>query len=156
MINTLPFSAVATVPTPDAVHNVAAQQVDAFQNALQRQTADQSAPAPQPTVAPMAGTAQADLDAQERARRGLGLEGAQNETIKSEPGDMILDGLQKLRGVFDARESRVAELMNRSTVDAGTLMAVQMEMTNFTLLVDISSKLTGKSTQALDTLMKGQ
>jgi type III secretion system YscI/HrpB-like protein len=31
-----------------------------------------------------------------------------------------------------------------------------MEVANFTLLVDISSKLTGKTTQALDTLMKGQ
>lgn len=154
MITALPLTAVATVPTAGTAHPVASAQVDAFQNALQRQTANQSAVAPQVAQTPDA--AQADLDAQERARRGLGLEGVPSEAINPAPGDMILNGLQKMRGVFDARESRVVELMNRSTVDAGTLMAVQMEMTNFTLLVDISSKLTGKSTQALDTLMKGQ
>ncbi|MGQ3211778.1 MAG: type III secretion system inner rod subunit SctI [Shinella sp.] len=154
MITALPLAAVGTVPTPDTVRTVATEQVDAFQNALQRQNVNQSTDV-QP-VGSVAGTAQTDLDAQERARRALGLEGVQGEAVKSQPGDMILDGLQKLRGVFDARESRVAELMNRSTVDAGTLMAVQMEVANFTLLVDISSKLTGKSTQALDTLMKGQ
>jgi type III secretion system YscI/HrpB-like protein len=154
MITALPLAAVGTVPTPDTVRAVATEQVDAFQSALQRQNASQSAEV-QP-VGSVVETAQADLDAQERARRGLGLEEVQGEAVKSQPGDMILDGLQKLRGVFDARESRVAELMNRSTLDAGTLMAVQMEVANFTLLVDISSKLTGKSTQALDTLMKGQ
>lgn len=154
MITALPLAAVGTVPTPDTVRTVATQQVDAFQNALQRQNVSQPATAEQ--VGSVTETAQADLDAQQRARRGLGLEGAESEAVKSEPGDMILDGLQKLRGVFDARETRVAELMNRSTLDAGTLMAVQMEVANFTLLVDISSKLTGKSAQALDTLMKGQ
>ena len=154
MITALPLAAVGTVPTPDTVRTVATQQVDAFQNALQRQNVSQPATAEQ--VGSVTETAQADLDAQQRARRGLGLEGAESEAVKSEPGDMILDGLQKLRGVFDARETRAAELMNRSTLDAGTLMAVQMEVANFTLLVDISSKLTGKSAQALDTLMKGQ
>ncbi|MBC8130274.1 MAG: type III secretion system inner rod subunit SctI, partial [Rhizobiaceae bacterium] len=84
-----------------------------------------------------------------------GAEGVQAATPPS-PGDSILDGIQRLRGVFDAREARIADLMDGRTMDAGTLMAMQMEVANFTLLVDITSKLTGKSTQALDTLMKGQ
>jgi type III secretion system YscI/HrpB-like protein len=37
-----------------------------------------------------------------------------------------------------------------------TLLAVQMEVVNFSMLVDVTSKLTGKSTQAFDTLLKGQ
>lgn len=155
MITGLPLAAVGTLPTPDTVRTIPAQQVDNFQSALQRQMADQTA-ASQPAAVSTAGPAQADLDAQARARQGLGLDGVEGQVPVAEPGDMILNGLQKLRGVFDAREARVSQLMNSSSIDAKMLMAVQMEVTNFTLLVDISSKLTGKTTQALDTLMKGQ
>ncbi|WP_378940838.1 EscI/YscI/HrpB family type III secretion system inner rod protein [Mesorhizobium sp. ANAO-SY3R2] len=157
MITGIPLAAAGTIPASDAARTIPAQQVDAFKDALQRQAVDQPAATQQsgPVAVSASPPAQAELDAQARARRGLGLEGVEGAS-RSEPGDMILDGLQKLRGVFDAREARVSELMKSSSVDASMLMAVQMEITNFTLLVDISSKLTGKSTQALDTLMKGQ
>lgn len=69
---------------------------------------------------------------------------------------MILEGMQKLRGVFDKSEGRVSEVMKSAGTDAGSLMQMQLELTNFTLLVDLSSKLTGKTTQVFDTLMKGQ
>ena len=157
MITGLPLAAVGTLPAADAARTVPAQQVDSFQDALQRRMADQAtpqqaAPGGVPAVAP----AEADPAAKARARQGLGLDGMEGQAPVAEPGDMILDGLQKLRGVFDARQARVSQLMSSSSIDAKTLMAVQMEVTNFTLLVDISSKLTGKTTQALDTLMKGQ
>jgi type III secretion system YscI/HrpB-like protein len=46
--------------------------------------------------------------------------------------------------------------MGRSSQDASMLMSMQMEVVNYTLMVDVTSKLTGKSTQSFDTLMKGQ
>jgi type III secretion system YscI/HrpB-like protein len=90
-----------------------------------------------------------------RARQGLGLDGA-TATPTANNGDMILDGLERLRGVFDAREARVSDLMSSGSVDSRTLLAMQVEVAEFTMLVDITSKLTGKSTQIFDTLMKGQ
>lgn len=131
----------ATVPTG---------RVNAFQDAMARH-----AEAQQPVASPAMGS-QADLDAQTRARRGLGLEAVEAKPAAAPAGDMILDGLQRLRGVFDAREARLNEVMSTSGTDARSLMAMQVEMTNFTMLVDISSKLTGKSTQVFETLMKGQ
>ena len=150
--NSLPLATTGVdAPVPVA-------RIDAFEQALARQTAEPAvthvAQVGQiPTVTPTA--APTDAGAEERARQGLGLDGVAAETPPS-AGDMILDGMQQLRGVFDVREARIAELMSSQTVNANTLMAMQMEVANFTLLVDISSKLTGKTTQALDTLMKGQ
>ena len=40
--------------------------------------------------------------------------------------------------------------------DMKTLLAVQMETVNYSVLVDVTSKLTGKSTQAFESLLKGQ
>lgn len=153
------LSSAAGVPEPThmATGTVQAAKVEAFETAMARQQGPgevdpvQTAATPAPSE-----SAQADMDAESRARRGLDLEGVAPAQDKQTAGDMILEGLEQMRGVFDVREARVSDLMNRTSVDANMLLAVQMEMTNFTLLVDITSKLTGKSTQAFDTLMKGQ
>lgn len=92
-----------------------------------------------------------DAASRERVRRSLELNGTQ-----SSDGDAILGGLQRLRGFFDARHTRIGEIMNSNTVDTNALLAMQMEVAQYSLLVDVSSKLTGKTTQSLDTLMKGQ
>jgi type III secretion system YscI/HrpB-like protein len=138
------------------------QRATAFNDALGRQAGvDRNAPAmqanaqAQPTdvVAP-----QQRVDAStpsERARRALELEGVK-DPAKASGGDLILDGLQKLRGTFDARQTKVSALLNSSAADATTLLAMQVEVANYTLMVDVTSKLTGKSTQSFDTLMKGQ
>ena len=96
-----------------------------------------------------------DAAAEERARRVLQLDAPQSVDSK-QTGDTILEGLQKLRGVFDAQEARINSVMSEPNADFQTLMALQMEVVKFSLLVDVTSKLTGKSTQAFDTLMKGQ
>lgn len=152
--NGLPL-ANASVDAP-----VPVARIDAFEQALARQTVEPPvAPVhvaqagPVPSVTPTGATT--DVGAEERARQGLGLDGVPLESAPS-AGDMILEGMQQLRGVFDVREAHIAELMSSQTLTSNQLMAMQMEVANFTLLVDISSKLTGKTTQALDTLMKGQ
>ena len=146
-----------------------AKSVEAFSRSMERHATDQAGASQQATgqlaavqqaqgangAAPAvpavpAKPGVADTQAQSRARDALDLAGAGGH------GDTILNGLQKLRGVFDKHESIVSRLMSSSVVDTRTLMAVQMEVANFTLLVDVTSKLTGKSTQAFDTLMKGQ
>jgi type III secretion system YscI/HrpB-like protein len=141
---------------------VAQERASAFDAALGRQTADPSAQSGDMSVQPAARVAQdapagppgADaVDPRERARRALELDG---QETRPAGGDMILDGLQKLRGAFDARQARVAEIMESKELDAATLLSMQMEVVNYTLLVDVTSKLTGKSTQSFDTLMKGQ
>lgn len=143
---------------------VDAAKGDAFGAALDRA---QSAAAPaatapvDPVVRPAgvdgpAPVAQADpADAADRARRTLGLSPAEGPD-KASSGDLILDGLQKLRGNFDSSSQRIAAVMNGAPVDAEQMLSVQVELVRFSLLTDVTSKLTGKSTQAFDTLMKGQ
>lgn len=147
MISALPAAnIVGTEAATGLVPAVPAGRVEAFEATLARSAAEAGTGAQPPA---------ADPAALERARQGLGLDAARAAEDRT-GGDVILDGLSHLRGVFDTREARVSDLMSRSTLDAGTMMAIQMELVNFTLLVDMTSKLTGKSTQVFDTLMKGQ
>jgi len=99
----------------------------------------------------------AEAEAKERAKRALHLDDpAQKAAPVSGAGDTILEGIQKLRGVFDAQQARVNKVMSSPATDMHTLLAIQMEVVNYSVLVDVTSKLTGKSTQAFETLLKGQ
>jgi type III secretion system YscI/HrpB-like protein len=134
------------------------QRAAAFDDALARQsgvaTSQQTVQVAQAQgTTPVQGTNA--VDPSERARRALELDGAK-EATRPAGGDLILDGLQKLRGTFDARQAKVAEVMHGQATDASTLLAMQVEVVNYTLMVDVTSKLTGKATQSFDTLMKGQ
>lgn len=94
----------------------------------------------------------ADVASRERVRRSLGLEGAPTPTA----GDTILGGLTKLRSVFDARQTHLNDIMSSSAANTQVMFDMQMEMAQYTVMVDVSSKLTGKASSTLDTLMKGQ
>jgi uncharacterized protein involved in copper resistance len=102
------------------------------------------------------GTAPAATDAAERARRALDLNPNKAPQSKASYGDSILHGLQNLSNVFAAQEARINNLGSRPAADTNTLLSMQMEVAKFSALVDVTSKLTGKSTQVLDTLLKGQ
>ncbi|PTW56651.1 type III secretion system (T3SS) basal body protein I (YscI/HrpB/PscI-like) [Breoghania corrubedonensis] len=100
------------------------------------------------------------LDRQ-RALRGLDLDrspvtapGAIQSTDSR--GDSILDGLSRLRSAFDGQTSRLTDASGSWMTREGQLFAVQVEIIKYSLLIDVTSKLTGKSTQTFDTLMKGQ
>lgn len=89
--------------------------------------------------------------AAERAVLGLDLD------ADAGPGQSILDGLGRLRGIFDGQLDGVARYSGGSEMmDVTTMMNLQAEVVKYTVLVDVTSKLAGKSTQALDALMKGQ
>ncbi|MDO1583180.1 EscI/YscI/HrpB family type III secretion system inner rod protein [Rhizobium oryzicola] len=152
------LGAVPPVPAPQSSVPgiIPTDRVAAFDQAMARQqTADpQSTSTNNPAGASQALTPQA-LSPNDRARIGLDLAPAGQAPQPTE-GNMILNGLSSLREVFDAREARVSEILKQGTTDATSLMQMQVEVANFTMLVDISSKLTGKTTQVFDTLMKGQ
>lgn len=94
-------------------------------------------------------------DAAERARRALDLAPVEKAQTATEPGDRILDGLNRVRGVFDNQNARLGALVSQPMSDADRMIGLQVEVINFSLLVEVASKLTGKSTAALETLMKG-
>lgn len=145
----------------DGAHSV--QRVAAFDAAMARQSGAAAAVQPaqavnaaDPAQAPTSVKPVQTSDGTDavRARRALELDGA--TSAKPANGDMILNGLQHLRGEFNSRISKVNEVLASNGIDTKTLFAMQVEVVNFTMLVDMTSKLTGKSTQTFDSLMKGQ
>ncbi len=143
---------VAQLVTPENPEGVApAGATDLFNAAMERaRTPDPAGVVAVDQPAPVSESAEAS----DRVLKGLDLPGA--AAPKSEEGDMILDGLSRLRGVFDKEIGEVNRIMESPMVDMKTMLAVQVEVVNFSLLVDVTSKLTGKTTQSFDTLMKGQ
>lgn len=154
-------ASVGSAGTAAANAAAPAKSVEAFSRSMERHStpqvaanqpaAGQPAPASNDAVPAVPASSPAvDTQAQSRAREALELTGPSNH------GDAILGGLQRLRGIFDKQEGIVSRLMSGSAANTGTMLAMQMEVANFSLLVEVTSKLTGKSTQAFDTLMKGQ
>ena len=97
----------------------------------------------------------ADVDAQARAAEGLGLETPQPATEEN-GGTAILNGLEQLRSVFDGQYANMGSQVQGSNINTEGMFALQAEVIKYSVLVDVSSKLAGKSTQAMDSLMKGQ
>lgn len=71
-------------------------------------------------------------------------------------GDTILSGLKKLQGVFSDRQRQLNETIEVPNLSAQTLMRIQMDMVQYTLMIDVASKVSGKLTQSVDSLVKGQ
>lgn len=97
-------------------------------------------------------SASAETDARLRAAEGLGL--ASGEDVG--PGNSILNGLEQLRSVFDNEYVSVGKGMEGPILDANAMIALQADMVEYSVLVDVTSKLAGKVTTAIDSLMKGQ
>lgn len=96
-----------------------------------------------------------NADAANRAVQGLELDGETDSAPGT--GTTILEGLGQLRGLFDSQLDGVAQRSAMTTpYDSIAMMQLQAELVEFSLVVDVTSKLAGKSTQALDSLMKGQ
>ena len=88
----------------------------------------------------------------ERAARGVSIgEGVSDNAIT----DPIRDGLGTARGMFDEQVNKVHSAGAGSMSGSEALIAAQYELTKFSLVLDVSSKLLGKATQTVDTLMKG-
>jgi type III secretion system YscI/HrpB-like protein len=121
-----------------------AESVDTFEQIFRDASAQKPA-APTPTAAESQG-------AREDALKTLELNGA--AAPSNSTGDTILNGLSKLREVFDVQQSKLAGI--GYTDSASGLIVAQLEVVKYSMLVDVTSKLTGKATQSFDTLMKGQ
>ena len=71
-------------------------------------------------------------------------------------GDAILSGLKKLQGVFSDRQRELNDTIESPSLSAQSLMRIQMDMVQYTLMIDVASKVSGKLTQSVDSLVKGQ
>lgn len=85
------------------------------------------------------------------------------ETAVADPGtgQGIIDGLSRLRGVFDAQEQAITGISptdpgGTRLLNSSELINLQLEVVKYSMLMDVTSKLAGKSTMTFDTLMKGQ
>lgn len=126
-------------------------------------------PSPSPTAGnpvPPSAHAVADFKAAQD-RNSAGMDG-RNTVINNEittlraldvavgsDGDAILGGLEHLRSVFNTQQASIANLMNGSVVDTNNLMALQVEAVKYSLLIDVTSKLSNRTAQAVSDLMKG-
>jgi type III secretion system YscI/HrpB-like protein len=64
--------------------------------------------------------------------------------------------LEQLRSVFDSQYDSVGSKLQGTTLDVTAMMQLQADLVEYSVLVDVSSKLAGKVTTAVDSLMKGQ
>lgn len=95
-------------------------------------------------------------DARNRAAEGLELRNPDQSNRAENSGATILNGLEQLRGAFDKNFTSVSDRIQGTEMNVASMIALQAEVVKFSVLVDVSSKLAGKSTQAMDSLMKGQ
>ena len=96
----------------------------------------------------------------ERALRGVEIgrpvEAASSaSTVHANPGNFILDGWSQLRSVFDQQALSLNTASAQGINGTERMIATQIEMAKYSLLLDVTSKLTGKLTQHVDTLLKG-
>ncbi|MGA7003886.1 MAG: hypothetical protein WBZ28_18290 [Pseudolabrys sp.] len=110
---------------------------------------------PSGQATPVDPAASATADAQERTRRALNLNPSHSVQQKPVHGDAILNGLQNVRGIFGAQEARINALASHS-VDTSGLLAMQVEVAKWSVLVETGAKLTGKLAQLSETLLKGR
>ena len=102
------------------------------------------------------GGVQSSKESSQNVLKSLEIESTRKPADVSSTGDLILGGLKKLRGMFDAQHTNMNVMLNKPAADSTLLLAMQVEVVKYSLLIDVASKLTGKSTQSFDTLMKGQ
>lgn len=158
--NVLDTGQVGNVPM-----QVPPAEFDRFQSALEKagfptRTSQIEAPVRIAQLDPMGTATDAitpadSANAANRAVQGLELDGQADDTGGT--GTAILEGLGKLRGLFDSQLDGVAQgSIVTNPYDSVGMMQLQAQLVEFSLVVDVTSKLAGKSTQALDSLMKGQ
>jgi type III secretion system YscI/HrpB-like protein len=116
-------------------------------------TPEAAAAIQQPNAAASGGNAATSSQAQERARRTLGLDPATAPSTSA--GDKILDGLEGLRQVVETQKTAINRYAG-SNANPANLVAMQLEVAKYSLLIDVTSKLVGKSIHSIDTLLKSQ
>lgn len=118
----------------------------AFDGAMRQATMDLDPP-------PVSRVTATDHGGRHEGAHGVGI---YDNVEKPAEGDAILDGFQSIRKMFDGQYQRASAIGRElSPTNASDLIAAQAEMTKLTLMVEVTSKLAGKLTQACDTLLKG-
>ena len=88
---------------------------------------------------------------------------AQNQPVtraeSSAPGNRILDSVQNMRSGYDNAVHDLQDLVGKASADnfgPGDALKLQMKMQEVMLQQELMSKVVSKSTQNIDTLLKGQ
>jgi len=75
-------------------------------------------------------------------------------------GDAILQGLEKMRGAYDAHHAKIAEVFQSAEgadgIKPAELLRLQYELMQLNLQTDVTTKATDKSSQGVQTLFKNQ
>lgn len=118
----------------------------AFDGAMRQATLDLDTP-------PVRGVTATEHGGRHEGAHGVGTYGSEEKPAE---GDAILGGFQSIRKMFDGQYQRASAIGRElSPSNASDLIVAQAEMTKLTLMVEVTSKLAGKLTQACDTLLKG-
>ncbi|KZK76703.1 Type III secretion needle MxiH like protein [Pseudovibrio sp. W64] len=76
-------------------------------------------------------------------------------SVNPTDSNFVIDGLAKVRGVFAETSSNINAISEGGKLSHfDKLINMQIEVANYSLLVDVSSKIAGKTTQGLDALMR--
>lgn len=138
------------------------EDVQRFETAM---AAPSAAPA---EAAPVDGVEQAALsrppveaaDAVRDAARLLPMAPPESAATVAPPslGQSILDGINSVRSQFDASATRIASMLDARSTDLTVrdMMAVQMQISTFTVQQDLMGKIVGKTTQNVDQMLKAQ
>ncbi len=113
---------------------------------------------PAPTADPLRvnpTTTVSDVESRRETIKALELEPSAVVKPATE-GDAILSGLKKLQGEFNGKQEALVRDMAVTGTSSASLLKLQMDMVQYTLMIDVASKITGKMTQAIDSLTKGQ
>lgn len=75
--------------------------------------------------------------------------------VDSKGSNFVIDGLAEVREMFTTTSSNISQLSQASGLSSmDRLINMQIEVANYALLVDVSSKIAGKTVQGMDTLMR--
>ncbi|CAK0781508.1 putative EscI/YscI/HrpB family type III secretion system inner rod protein [Gammaproteobacteria bacterium] len=124
-----PSTALASPPPTAAPIPPSPEAVERFQNAL----------------APEAGPQVVDLGQVRYAQ------------VMQAPGDVILKGMEEIRGEYLSRKQGLGEFLEgKRSLDSGELLRMQFDLVMASFYIDWVSKVASKTTQNLDTLLKTQ
>ncbi|MFS8181974.1 hypothetical protein ACMG4P_10500 [Pseudovibrio denitrificans] len=76
-------------------------------------------------------------------------------SVNPTDSNFLIDGLAKVRGVFAETSDSINAISEGGQLSQfDKLINMQIEVANYSLLVDVSSKIAGKTTQGMDALMR--
>ncbi len=71
-------------------------------------------------------------------------------------GDVILDGLQKIKNTHESGMARVQSIMGQDQIATKDMLQLQFELTSMNIELETASKVADKSSQGIQSMMRNQ